>query len=113
METAIELNQLEDELLQATIEELKNGKCVLFLGPELLISHPEEKYYKVYFKELAKQNERFIFKYFSRDNVFSFKKSDWGNRDAVEEQMVRKKIKNFYETTGDEIILNLIAQLRF
>src|SRR5690242_11589509 len=117
MEIEIEAAQQEEEMrLQMIIDtvmgELKEGRCVLFLGPELLINSSDERYYKAYFKELAKKYPKVIFKYFSRDNVFSFLKSG-DQMDIVYGTWIRNEIKKFYETTGDEIILNLIAQLPF
>src|SRR5690349_21049549 len=87
------------------IEEIIKGKCVLFLGPELLIN-TDGKYYKSFFKEFAKGKD--CIKYFPKDNLFHISSSDQQKRlDEI------NKIASFYETAGDENILRLVYQLPF
>ena len=98
-------NQAIFELL---VKNIKKGKCVLFLGPELLVNQ-EGKYYKSYFKQLADENKDSISKYFSKENLFAFQ----GKNSALNQLMIVSKVTEFYENAGDEAILNLISQLPF
>ncbi|QEM13404.1 toll/interleukin-1 receptor domain-containing protein [Mucilaginibacter rubeus] len=104
---------IDQETIDFIVDSLIGGKCILFLGPELLINDSEEKHYKVYFKEIAKKYPKFIYKYFSRDNVFAFQKSNSHVGNILFETKIRNEIKQFYETGGDDVILNLISQLPF
>ena len=96
-------NALDEEI----INDIIKGKCVLFLGPELLIDK-EGKYYKTFFKQLADSNRGSILKYFSKDNLFSLVRND-----GADFRSVARKVTNFYSEAGDQIILNLISQLPF
>ena len=89
------------------IDDIITGKCILFLGPELLISK-QGKYYKSYFKELESEKND-VYKYFSRDNLFSIS----GKTETLDKRKLIGKIFEFYDGAGDEIILNLISQIPF
>lgn len=101
------MDDKEQEINELLVEDLKTGKCVLFLGPELLVNK-EGKYYKTYFKQLADENKETISQYFPKENLFAFQ----GNL-GVKYRMLAKKVTRFYEEAGDEAILNLISQLPF
>ena len=101
---------MEDNIQEVEPEVIKdiiNGKCVLFLGPELLISK-QGKYYKSYFKELESEKKT-VYKYFSRDNLFSIS----GLTQTLDKRRLIGKINEFYKSAGDEIILNIISQIPF
>lgn len=102
------MDSKENEINELLIKDITKGKCVLFLGPELLVNQ-EGKYYKTYFKQLAENNSNIISTYFSKENLFAFQ----GNNSAINQRMVAMKVTKFYEEAGDESILNLISQLPF
>ena len=95
------------DLLPFVLEDIVRGKCVLFLGPELLINK-NGKYYKSFFKELENDNKS-CYKYFSRDNLFSIS----GEGKDLKKRILINKIAGFYKDAGDEIILSLISQIPF
>jgi len=101
------MDDKEQEINELLVEDLKAGKCVLFLGPELLVNK-EGKYYKTYFKQLADENRETISQYFPKENLFAFQ----GNL-GLKYRMLAKKVTRFYEDAGDDAILNLISQLPF
>ena len=96
-----------EDLEPHVIDDIIAGKCILFLGPELLISK-QGKYYKSYFKELESEKSK-VYKYFSRDNLFSIS----GEGQTLNKRILIEKIFKFYDGAGDEIILNLISQIPF
>ena len=96
-----------DSLNEDIIDDIIKGKCVLFLGPELLIDK-DGNYYKTFFKQLAESNKGVILKYFTKDNLFSLVRND-----GSDFRSVARKVTNFYTEAGDQIILNLISQLPF
>jgi hypothetical protein len=102
------MDSKEAAINELLIKDIKKGKSVLFLGPELLVNQ-EGKYYKTYFKQLADDNKQMISKYFSKENLFAFQ----GSKSAIDQRMVAIKVTKFYEEAGDESILNLISQLPF
>src|SRR4051812_33640894 len=96
-----------DELEPEVILDIIHGKCILFLGPELLINK-QGKYYKSYFKELESERKD-VYKYFAKDNLFSIS----GQTQTLDKRRLIGKINEFYEGAGDEIVLNLISQIPF
>ncbi len=101
------MEELLEDLEPHVIEDIVAGKCILFLGPELLISK-DGKYYKSYFKELE-SSKSMVYKYFSRDNLFSIS----GPTKTLDKRRLIGKMMEFYEGAGDEIVLNLISQIPF
>src|SRR4051812_10180402 len=96
-----------EDLEPEVIRDIVNGKCILFLGPELLINK-QGKYYKSYFKELELERKN-VYKYFSKANLFSIS----GQSPTLDKRRLIVKMGEFYEGAGDEIILNLISQIPF
>ncbi|RYZ21849.1 MAG: TIR domain-containing protein [Chitinophagaceae bacterium] len=93
--------------IDSIVDDIAAGRCVLFLGPELLVDK-EGRYYKAFFKELARNNED-KFRYFPKENLFAVSGAfPHLNRRALVDQ-----INSFYKEAGDEIMLNLIAQIPF
>jgi hypothetical protein len=95
------------ELEPEVIKDITSGKCILFLGPELLISK-QGKYYKSFFKELESEKSE-VLKYFARDNLFSIS----GRTQTLDKRRLIAKMTEFYNDAGDDIILNLISQIPF
>lgn len=93
--------------IQTLVTDIAKGKCVLFLGPELLVNK-EGKYYKAFFKQIARTSEN-DYNYFSKDNLFSVS----GNFPTIKKRALIEKVSEFYQEAGDEIVLNLIAQIPF
>jgi hypothetical protein len=94
--------------INALINDITEGKCVLFLGPELLVNKAG-KYYKAYFKELAEEHSDCIIKYFARDNLFSVSPINLN----VNRRNISDMVSTFYKEAGDENILNFVSQLPF
>lgn len=98
-----------DEFKTLLIPDIEDGKCVLFLGPELLVSK-EGKYYKSYFKDFVSENlGRYKYFYFENENLFSFTQ----NSAAEEKEKLIQKFQEFYLNAGDDAFLNLISQIPF
>lgn len=96
-----------DDNIQTIVTDIIKGKCVLFLGPELLVNK-DGSYYKAFFKQIARDSNN-VYKYFSRDNLFSVS----GDLPAIKKRRLIDIIADFYAEAGDEIVLNLIAQIPF
>lgn len=97
----------DQELEDALINDIAQGKCVLFLGPELLINK-EGTYYKSYFKKFVNERSN-TYKYFPKDNLFHISSSNL----SVATRLLKEKIISFYKDAGDENILRLVSQLPF
>lgn len=82
-----------------------DGKCVLILGPELAV-HQSGAGYKSYFKDLANNKSLGIDVYFESENLFSFK-------DESSLKSTRDEVINFYRSSGDPVLLDMIARIRF
>lgn len=93
--------------IQTLINDIGRGKCVLFLGPELLVNK-DGSYYKAFFKQLARDSNG-NYKYFPKDNLFSVN----GAFPAILKRKLIGKVGDFYKEAGDEIMLSLIAQIPF
>lgn len=102
-----------DDIVSFFCEQLSYSKCVLFLGPELLINNTEGQSYRLYFKELTGKYSDYIDRYFERDNVFAFKQTANNSANIINDNRIRKEITTFYDTRGDELLMNLIAELPF
>src|SRR5258705_13192797 len=99
------------ENLASTYKEIagyikaKEGKCVLILGPELSVDKTGTSY-KAYFRKMAAEKNSGIFIYFEEDNLFSF-----DNEAALKDN--RRLIRDFYKSSGDPGLLEMIARIRF
>ena len=83
----------------------KLGKCVLILGPELSVNQ-EGVSYKSYFREIASDNNNGVFTYFENENLFAF-------NDPSTLKKTRSKVSEFYETSGDPGLLEMITRIKF
>lgn len=83
----------------------KDGKCVLILGPGLSVSQ-EGISYKPYFRKIASDQNNGTFTYFENENLFTF------NEEAILKN-TRRLVKEFYKTSGDPGLLEMIARIRF
>lgn len=81
------------------------GKCVLILGPGLSVNQQGISY-KSYFREIAINKNNGIFTYFENENLFAF--NDEGTL-----KNTRRLVKEFYKTSGDTGLLEMIARIRF
>jgi hypothetical protein len=81
------------------------GNCVLVLGPELAVDGKGFSYRR-YFRQLASNKSMGIFEYFEDENLFSFK-DEAGYKDT------RWEVKQFYKSSGDQPLLEMIARIRF
>jgi hypothetical protein len=81
------------------------GQCVLILGPELAVNKKGEGY-KSHFRELKKNKSLGIEEYYESDNLFSFS-DDLGLRNT------RTAVKDYYQHSGDPVLLDMIARLKF
>lgn len=88
------------DYIQAT-----EGKCVLILGPGLSVN-PQGTSYKSYFREIAANRRNGTFTYFENENLFAF--NDEGTL-----KNTRRLVKEFYKTSGDTGLLEMIARIRF
>lgn len=85
--------------------QASDGKCVLILGPELSVNQ-EGVSYKSYFREIASDPDTKGLTYFENENLFSFT----GQNDLIN---TRRKVKEFYKTSGDKGLLEMIARIKF
>jgi TIR domain len=83
----------------------KAGQCVLVLGPELCVDQ-EGTGYRPYFRRLATDKNMGIYKYFQEENLFAF-------NDEAGFRNTRRKVKDFYRDCGDEVLLEMIARIKF
>jgi TIR domain/SIR2-like domain len=81
------------------------GNCVLVLGPELAVDAKGFSYRR-YFRQLRSNKNMGIFDYFEEENLFSFK-DEAGYKDT------RREVKQFYKSSGDQPLLEMIARIRF
>ena len=81
------------------------GQSVLVLGPDLSVDQNNISY-KSYFRSLERQGANGIATYFPHDNLFAFT-NDNGLRNT------RASIKEFYNRSGDAVLLELISRLKF
>lgn len=81
------------------------GICTLVLGPDLAVDQLGVSY-KVFFRKLAEENKKGIFKYFEKENLFSF-------ADEVGIITTRSQVKKFYNNCGDKVLLEMISRIRF
>ena len=88
------------DYIQAT-----EGKCALILGPGLSVNQQGTSY-KSYFREIATSKNNGIFTYFENENLFAF--NDEGTL-----KNTRRLVKEFYKTSGDKGLLEMIARIRF
>ena len=103
---------MEDKI-RTLVSNIKEGTCVLFLGPELLVD-AAGKNYKDYFKELVQEHSGI--NYFPKDNLFWLQPASVGNtqaRPAIDRLTLIRKLAGYYESVGDEILMNLIFQMPF
>lgn len=80
------------------------GQCVLILGPELSVNKENGKGYKVFFRELVKDNPDA--KYFDRENLFFFK-------DRFSREFILEKVIDFYKNVGDGSLLEMVTRIPF
>lgn len=102
-----------EEKIKALVSNISEGTCVLFLGPELLVD-ASGKSYREYFKELVKEHSGI--EYFSKDNLFWLQPNTSGNtqaRPSIDRLSLIRKLTEYYDSVGDEILLNLIFQIPF
>jgi hypothetical protein len=83
----------------------KKGLCTLVLGPDLAVNQLGASY-KVYFRKLADDNKNEIYKYFEKENLFSF-------IDNIGLRKTRSQVKKFYNDCGDKVLLEMISRVRF
>ena len=83
----------------------KEGACVLILGPGLTVNQKGTSF-KSHFKEIAGDASNGIFAYFEDDSLFSF-------NDETALKNTRSLVKDFYQASGDQGLLELIARIRF
>ena len=81
------------------------GICTLILGPDLAVNQDGVSY-KAYFRKLADDDKKGVFKYFENENLFSF-------TDEVGAISTRSQVKRFYNDCGDKVLLEMIARVRF
>jgi hypothetical protein len=89
------------------------GQCVLVLGPELSVGS-DGRAYKPYFKEIVRKDNQDnnnivnqdVIRYFDSENLFYF-------NDKSAERRIKIKVKEFYSTVGDPVLLELISRIKF
>lgn len=85
--------------------QAREGKCVLILGPGLSVNQDGVSY-KSYFREIASDNSNGAFIYFENENLFAF------NEESTLKN-TRRLVKEFYKSSGDAALLEMIATIRF
>jgi hypothetical protein len=83
----------------------KESPCVLILGPELSVDRNGVSY-RTCFRKMAADKDNGIFTYFEGDNLFSFE-DDGALKDT------RRLVRDFYKESGDPVLLEMIARIRF
>lgn len=81
------------------------SKCVLILGPGLSVNQQGTNY-KSYFREIAANRSNGLFTYLENENLFAF--NDEGTL-----KNTRRLVKEFYKTSGDIGLLEMIAKIKF
>lgn len=91
-----------------TLDTIKEGKCILFLGPELYTSSSGKKLDDALLEFLDYPNNEDILNYYPEEGLFLFK-----NKGA--QTMSYYKIKNFFQQSFPEAeeLLEKIAQIPF
>lgn len=98
---------MPQELYTDIVDSLETGNCVLILGPHLS-KNDSGQLYSEFFKELFNLHKDCIFNYFEKENLFTFDESK-----RREQNKVEKKIIKFYQETGERVLLEKIAQIKF
>ena len=83
----------------------KESKCVLILGPDLSVNQDGVSY-RSYFREITSDKNNGIFTYFENENLFAF-------NDEGALKNTRRLVKEFYKTSGDPGLFEMIARIRF
>ena len=81
------------------------GQCALILGPELSVDE-QNMGYRSHFRKIARDAANGITNYFENDNLFAF-------ADDTALKRSRRLVKDFYRRSGDAVLLELIARIRF
>ncbi len=94
-----------DKKLTTIIEDIKEQKCVLFLGPEAVTSGDSTSYHEALCRYLDtdKSNAE---KFYAKDGFFFF-------ADRIAKMDIHSSIRSFYRQPFDKSIYDIIAQLPF
>ncbi len=79
------MNMLSNQRLQALTSDIKEGKCIIFLGPGATINYGHPDRQASFFRDLAAENPEEISAYHDGDGMIVFKKP--------------KKMRHLYENT--------------
>lgn len=86
------------------IDTIKNGRCVLFLGPEACLNHNEQSFHELLVEKLAPSDNKNIKYYLQEEELFLFQ-----NNTCKDEVIL--DIKEFYEQQTGEYLREYYEKL--